>query len=127
MFFFGDGRFVSDPEGVVISIANQNMTSTDLILLLASAARGVPSNIVALELPDNRLEEIPTALSTMIVGGQLPVLARIDLSGNPKIGEAAMQALLATMKVAQAPRLVCKFARSLENRFLIIAEPLEES
>jgi len=132
--YFGENRLLADGGGGGVlrggsstCIARKGLTSSDLILLLATAARGNPHNLISLELPENDLDEAGVnMLTSMVSDGQLPCLARIDLSDNAHVPDGCKKALLNAMKTVQAGRLGHGFVLSPEKAFLIEPAPEEE-
>lgn len=107
--YFGEGRFVTEgggggviKGGAVVSLPSQRLTSSDLILLLATAARGNPHPLLALDVSDNELdEEGVRLLESMISDGQLPGLEVVDLSDNAGVPESCKKGVFNAMKMTQ--------------------------
>ncbi len=128
--YFGEGRLMSTGEldnGVSIHLPNKQLTSSDLLLLLATVTRGCPTPLTSLALPENDLDEHSVSqLQQMITDGQLPRLAFIDLSDNLRIPESGKKGVLQAMRAFQGPRLGCNFELELDKTFSIVPAPLEE-
>jgi len=70
--------------GRSLSFASQGLTCTDVILIAASASRGVPPRLEALDLSHNDIENTGvSALVKVISSGLLPHLRTVDLSALP--------------------------------------------
>jgi len=132
--YFGEGRFVTEgggggviKGGAVVSLPSQRLTSSDLILLLATAARGNPHPLLALDVSDNELdEEGVRLLESMISDGQLPGLEVVDLSDNAGVPESCKKGVFNAMKMTQGQRVGHDFVLSAERPFRIEPAPPEE-
>ena len=72
---------------------NVGLTSSDLILMLATATRhgGIPATLCEIVLPNNAIDRVGAkALELAIDGGKLPHLTLLDLTNNPKIDSATV-------------------------------------
>ena len=122
--YFGEGRMMSTGEldnGVAVSLPNKGLTSSDLLLLLATVARSCPTPLTSLVMTGNDLDEIGVAqLAEMITSGLLPKLAYINLSGNERIPESGRKGVLQAMRSFQGPRLDCDFELESLDGFSIV-------
>lgn len=122
--YVGTDRFVELSEGFAIALPGKGLTTSDLILLLASASRGVPSSLTSLDLSNNDISPAGLeALDDAISSGRLPDLKWINLSRNPSLPQSAKESLLKTMRQCQASRTRCHFRLAnseLRSNFEII-------
>ena len=129
--YFGEGRFVQLANGWALGVPGKQLTASDLILLLASATRGVPPSLTSLDLSKNNISEDGCRiLQEMISTGQLPELKWINLSGNKALEYPAKASLLAAMRGGQANRLGCEFrmeSDGVDGQFTIIPRELADT
>jgi len=105
MSFFG-----AQPLGPCLS--GRGLTTSDVILILASVARGVPAHVQAIDFARSEIDHAGgTALALAIEAGTLPSLVSIDLSNNPLLGSSAN-------KVFSALRARAKLNEEHGDKFL---------
>lgn len=80
--------FGAQPLGPCLS--GRGLTTADVILILASAARGMPAHVQAIDFARSEIDHAGgTAVALAIEAGTLPSLVSIDLSDNPLLGSSA--------------------------------------
>ena len=110
--YYSFDRFAEHPEELNtygLSLPRKGLTCSDVVLICASASRGAPESLTALNLANNNIQKAGCeVLEQMITLGLLPKLMWLNLSFNP-LPDDCKKSLLNAMKENQSGRCRCGF------------------
>lgn len=107
----------------------QSLTTCDIILIVASAARGVPARILTMDLARNEIDnDGVTVLVRAIESGVLQDLIELDLSSNPASNKSdAFEALKAHAPLNEETKEVFRYFVEAGHEFRIVREDMESA